>query len=155
MFCKQRLSYTVHIDWCNNAIYKHSCRFLHICVNCMYLNDIGVASLSLRGLTSSLMMVWESGEHWSLLLYALSKTGEHWSLLLYALSKTGEHWSLPLYALSKTGEHWSLPLYALSKTGEHWSLPLYALSKTGEHWSLPLYALSKTIPKKIRSQMFT
>ena len=71
MFWKQFLAYTVHIDWWYHAIHKHSCRFQHIyiyiCVNYLYFyvstslhhwtfilfNDIGDASSSLRGSTSS------------------------------------------------------------------------------------------------------
>ena len=60
MFCKQFLAYTVHIDRCNNAIHKHSCRSQHnyICNNYMHLyDDIGDASSSLLGSTSSLCLV--------------------------------------------------------------------------------------------------
>ena len=32
MFCKQFLSYAVHIDWCNHGMRKHSCRSQHISV---------------------------------------------------------------------------------------------------------------------------
>ena len=32
MFCKQVLVYVLHIDWCDNAIHKHSSRFQHIFV---------------------------------------------------------------------------------------------------------------------------
>ena len=32
VFCKRCLAYTVHIDWCNNATHKYSCRFEHISV---------------------------------------------------------------------------------------------------------------------------
>ena len=51
MFCKQRLAYTVHIDWCYHAIHKHSCRFQHISyLNYMHLyDDVGDALSSLRG----------------------------------------------------------------------------------------------------------
>ena len=59
MFCKQFLAYTVHIDRCNQAIHKHSCRFQHnICVNYMHLyGEIGDASSFLRGSTSSYSLV--------------------------------------------------------------------------------------------------
>ena len=32
MFCKQCLAYTVHIDWCDHAIHKHSSRSQRISV---------------------------------------------------------------------------------------------------------------------------
>ena len=36
MFCKQFLAYTVRIDWCYHAIYKHSSNFQHISVLTTY-----------------------------------------------------------------------------------------------------------------------
>ena len=69
MFCKHCLAYTVHIDWCYHAVHKHSSRSRHISVltTCTYMfrqvctiepsffkTDIGDASSSLRGSTSSL-----------------------------------------------------------------------------------------------------
>ena len=50
MFCKQFLAYAVHIDWCYHAIHKHSSRSQH--APC---DDIGDASSSLRGSTSSFL----------------------------------------------------------------------------------------------------
>ena len=44
MFCKQILAYTVHIDWCNHAIHKHTSRSLHISVltTCSYMTTSGM-----------------------------------------------------------------------------------------------------------------
>ena len=44
MFYKHCLAYIVHIDCCNNAIHKHSCRFQHIYVltTCTYMTTSGM-----------------------------------------------------------------------------------------------------------------
>ena len=47
MFCKQFSTYAVHIDWCYHSIHKHSRQHAPY-------DDIGDASSSLRGSTSSL-----------------------------------------------------------------------------------------------------
>ena len=49
MFCKQFLAYAVHIDWCYHSIHKHS----QVGLNMHLYDDIGDASSSLRGSTSS------------------------------------------------------------------------------------------------------
>ena len=52
MFCKQFLAYTVLIDGCYHSIHKHTNRSQH--APSYMITYIGDASLSLRGLTSSL-----------------------------------------------------------------------------------------------------
>ena len=55
MFCKQFLAYAVHIDWC----YLLSIN-IQVGLNMHLYDDIGDASLSLRGSTSSLILWIES-----------------------------------------------------------------------------------------------
>ena len=54
IFCEHFLAYAVHIDWCYHSINKHSST---VGLNIHPYDDIGDASSSLRGSTSSSMLI--------------------------------------------------------------------------------------------------
>ena len=126
--CLQFFAYNVHIDWCNNAIHKHSRRFQHISVSttCTYMTTSGMHR---RPFESRHLLHFNHFNFLSLVIFYLFYS------CLWVLSALNEwSWGSPWVVLFFAGWHyWSGSIFFLSGSilfagWNYWSGSIFFLS---------------------------